>query len=137
MSPLRGSELPTAICLLPTVLPFQRKSFIPPGVKAADEDVYVRVVVLFEGERRTGARMLVVSGAVDDDGAAARDFFDPLFEFQPPDAEAPGDLSVALPPVFGVARVEEDGVAPRLDQSPSLLRADELRLRACPQTSPF
>ena len=58
------------------LLLFQRESPVAPGAYAADEDVYVREVVLFENQRRTGAGVLAVSGAVGDDGPPARHLAD-------------------------------------------------------------
>src|SRR3712207_506822 len=109
------------------LLLFQGEPRVAPGAYAADEDVYVREVVLFERQRRTGAGVLVVSGAVGDQGAAARHLAYPLFKLAAPDAEAARNLLVALRPVARVARVDEDGAAPLLDQPPRLARRDPPR----------
>jgi hypothetical protein len=103
----------TAYRLRLTLFRFEWQPCVAPRVDAADENVEFREIVLFENERRTGAGVLVVSSAVGDDGSPTRHFADARLQFAAPDANAVRDLHVALRPVFRVARVEEDGRAPR------------------------
>ena len=55
---------------------------ICPGGKSAEEGIYFFVAVIQEEERRTGARVFVLSGAVGDDPLVffEREFIDIRFE---------------------------------------------------------
>ena len=126
-----SSGLSTECCLLATdyCFRFQWIARILPGFHAADEHAHVGEIVFEQDQRRTGAGMLAVSSAVDDDDAPAWYFVNTRAQLLAPDAERSRYLHVARGPVAGVACIEEEGAPSRFDQRPGFRRADPRRLR--------
>ena len=68
----------------PPALRFHRESKVDPGFKTTEDGINTRIAIIQKDVRRTGARMLVGSGAVSDD---------PLVFFQAESSWVPFDIS--------------------------------------------
>jgi hypothetical protein len=106
-------------------LRFKRVSSLPPGIEAALQRAHVGPAGIEKRLRHTGARFLVRSSAVGDDGTIAWDVCQQSIDLVRGNAQRTGDLHVGLLPDRWCAGIEQRDRLVGVKPAPQLVNSND------------